>query len=90
MSVFVSVFLALARFNGVRMMSSRAGNCKMLSFAPHWADYRTILTAPQQKSHGRESRALLRFHNARVTDSLLRVGTDAVVDWGGKEPRWTP
>jgi hypothetical protein len=57
----MSVFFALAGFAGVRMMSSRAGNRNMLSFTPQSANYRTILTASQQKSNGRESQALLRF-----------------------------
>ncbi|EGP06848.1 hypothetical protein CSIRO_3578 [Bradyrhizobiaceae bacterium SG-6C] len=37
------------------MTGSCAGNRNMLSFAPHRPDYRMILTASQQKSHGRES-----------------------------------
>jgi hypothetical protein len=49
----VSDFPALAGIVSSGMMSSSAGNRYMLSLAPHRANYRMILTAPQQKSHGR-------------------------------------
>jgi hypothetical protein len=62
-------FLAVAGFAVDRMMSSRAGNRNMLSFAPHLHGYRTILTAPQQKSNGRALHTPLRFNYACVTES---------------------
>jgi aspartate/methionine/tyrosine aminotransferase len=52
---------ALAGIVVAPMMSSRAGNRNMLSFTPQFPNYRTILTAPQQKSNGRESRVRIRF-----------------------------
>jgi hypothetical protein len=53
--------LALAGIVGGAMASSSARNHVVLSFPPHCTTYRTILTAPQQKSHGRESLAPVRF-----------------------------
>jgi hypothetical protein len=57
----VTVFWALGGIVVTQMMSSRAGNRNTLSFAPQFYNYRTILTAPQQKWNRRESFAQIRF-----------------------------
>jgi len=58
---FVADLSAIAGNVAMQMMSSRAGNRNTLSFAPQFHNYRTILTAPQQKWNRRESFARIRF-----------------------------